>query len=49
MKEKKSTREVFREKILKILGRREEKDPWAKNLFSDLGRLKGRLIVMRMG
>lgn len=26
-----------------------EQDPWAKNLFNDLERLGGRLIVMRMG
>lgn len=42
-------RDALREKILGILGREEKKDSWEKNLFSDLGRLKGRLIVMRMG
>jgi len=26
-----------------------DSEAWEKNLFSDLGRLKGRLIVMKMG
>lgn len=42
-------KKIFKKELCFFRLDQEKKDLWAKNLFSDLGRLRGKLIVMRMG
>jgi hypothetical protein len=45
-----SFKNIVFNKVQKILGFEEKKkDTWAENLFSDLERLGGRVVLMKMG